>query len=57
MGLDKEPHAYAIDNKKSASTYEENALIFKQNERHLLYFRVTEDDFRTGLKTYVLFSV
>ena len=53
MGVDKEPHAYAIDNKASVSTFEETALIFKQNERHLLYFRVTEEDFRNSYKRYV----
>ena len=57
VGVDKELHVYGIANKQSADAYDENALIFKQEQQNVLYFRVTEEDFRNGYKTYVLSSM
>jgi hypothetical protein len=52
MGIDKQPHPYTIDNKTRPDTYDDNALIFKQNnEPNILYFRITNDDFQNGYKT------
>lgn len=51
MGIDKQPHPYTIDNKNSSNTFEDNALIFRQNDQNVLYFRLTDDDFRNGYKT------
>ena len=51
MGLDKEPHPYAIINKSASDTYEDNVLIFKQADPSVLYFRLTNEDFQNGFKT------
>ncbi|CAF2647842.1 unnamed protein product [Rotaria sp. Silwood2] len=54
MGIDKQPHPYSIDNKTSSDTYEDHALIFKQNEQNVLYFRLTNEDFQNGYKTFMI---
>jgi hypothetical protein len=51
MGIDKQPHPYTIDNKTSSNTFEDDVLIFKQNEPNVLYFRLTNEDFQNGYKT------
>lgn len=51
VGLDKEPHPYTLDNKTSSPSFDPNALIFKQEQRNVLFFRLTEEDFRNGYKT------
>lgn len=54
VGLDKEPHPYTLENKNSSNIYDPNALIFKQDQRNVLFFRLTDDDFRNGYKSYVI---
>lgn len=54
VGVDKEPHPYTLENKISSSTYDPAALIFKQDQRNILFFRLTDEDFRNGFKTYVI---
>ncbi|CAF3494726.1 unnamed protein product [Rotaria sp. Silwood1] len=54
MGIDKQPHPYSIDNKTSSDTYEDYALIFKQNDPNVLYFRLTNEDFQNGYKTFMI---
>jgi hypothetical protein len=51
MGIDKQPHPYTLDNKTSSDTFEDNALIFKQGDPNVLYFRLTNEDFQNGYKT------
>ncbi len=50
MGIDKEPHPYTIDNKNRHNLFEDQTLIFKQNEPNILYFRLTNEDFLSGFK-------
>jgi hypothetical protein len=50
VAKDKLPHDYAIDNKTSKSSFEDDALIFRQNESHTLYFCLTAEDFKNGFK-------
>ncbi|CAF1318693.1 unnamed protein product [Rotaria sordida] len=54
MGIDRQPHPYSIDNKTSSDTYEDHALIFKQNDSNVLYFRLTNEDFQNGYKTFMI---
>jgi hypothetical protein len=51
MGIDKQPHPYTLYNKTSSDTYEDNVLIFRQNDPSILYFRLTNEDFQNGYKT------
>jgi hypothetical protein len=51
VALDKQSHPYSIENKNSLDTYEDNALIFKQNDPSVLYFRITNEDYQNGYKT------
>ena len=51
VGLDKQPHPYALENKTSSDTFEDNVLIFKQGDPNVLYFRLTPEDFQNGYKT------
>ena len=51
MGLDKQPHPYALTNKNCSDTYEDNVLIFRQADPSVLYFRLTNEDFHNGYKT------
>ncbi len=51
MGLDKEAHPYALDNKTCSDTFEDNTLIFKQGDPNVIYFRLTNEDFQNGYKT------
>jgi hypothetical protein len=50
VAKDKQPHPYTIDNKQCFSYFDANALIFRQNEAHTLYFRLTPEDFAKGYK-------
>jgi len=54
VGLDKEPHPYTLENKNSSNIYDPNALIFKQDQRNVLFFRLTDDDFRNGYKSFLI---
>jgi hypothetical protein len=52
VGIDKQPHPYTINNKSSKPSFDTNdTLIVKQHEPHVLYFRVTNEDFLSGFKT------
>ncbi|CAF0856052.1 unnamed protein product [Rotaria sordida] len=51
---DGQPHPYTIDNKTCSTTFDDNALIFRQNDLNTLYFCVTEDDFKTGCKSFMV---
>lgn len=51
VGLDKELHPYALENKNCSTTFEDNTLIFKQNDPGVIYFRLTNEDFQNGYKT------
>jgi hypothetical protein len=50
VAKDKQPHDYVIDNKTSKPTFEDDALIFRQNADHTLYFCLTNDDYRNRYK-------
>jgi hypothetical protein len=50
VAKDREPHAYSIENKTSKAIFDDDALIFRQNDLHTLYFCVTNDDFKNGYK-------
>jgi len=50
VAKDKQPHDYAIGNKNSKTSFDDDALIFRQNDLHTLYFCVTPDDFNNGHK-------
>ncbi|UJR20827.1 hypothetical protein I4U23_023938 [Adineta vaga] len=54
VAKDKQPHCYAIDNKKSQTNFDENSLIFRQNDLHTLYFRVTPEDIAKGHKSFMI---
>jgi hypothetical protein len=54
VAKDKLPHDYAIDNKTSKSSFEDDALIFRQNESHTLYFCLTAEDFKNGFKSFMI---
>ena len=45
-----QPHRYAISNKTAKEVYQPDAMIFRQNEPHTLYYRVTDNDFTQGYK-------
>jgi hypothetical protein len=50
VGLDKQPHCYTLENKYSKTSFDEDALIFRRNDPHTLYFCVTDEDFKVGHK-------
>jgi hypothetical protein len=50
VAKDLQPHDYAIENKTSKSSFDDDALIFRQNDLHTLYFCVTTEDFKNGYK-------
>jgi hypothetical protein len=54
VGLDKEAHPYALDNKTCSDTFEDNTLIFKQGDPNVIYFRLTNEDFQNGYKTFMI---
>jgi hypothetical protein len=54
VGIDQQPHAYAIENKSSKNSFDDDALIFRQNDLHTLYFRVTDEDFKNGYKCLMM---
>ncbi|CAF1096222.1 unnamed protein product [Adineta ricciae] len=54
VGIDKEMHPYTLYNKNSLPTLEDHVMIFKQHEPNILYFRLTNEDFRNGYKTFML---
>lgn len=51
MTVDGKEHRYALENKSSSSTLDDQCLIFKQEAPHVIYFRVTKEDFSNGHKT------
>lgn len=51
VGLDKELHPYALENKNCSQTFEDNTLIFKQHEPGVIYFRLTDEDYQSRTKT------
>jgi hypothetical protein len=50
VAMDKQPHCYTLENKYSKTSFDEDALIFRQNDPHTLYFCVTDEDFKVGHK-------
>lgn len=54
VGLDKEPHPYILENKNSSPVYDPTTLIFRQDQRNVLFFRLTDEDFRNGYKTFLM---
>lgn len=50
VGKDGQPHAYTIDNKTCKPALDDDALIFRQNEPHTMYFCLTPEDFTNGFK-------
>ncbi|CAF3911566.1 unnamed protein product [Rotaria sordida] len=50
----KQAHLYAIDNKTSQISYDDQAFIFKDGPSNQLYFRVTNEDFNNGYKTFMI---
>ena len=57
VAKDKRPHAYSIDNKFSKTLFDDDALIFRQNDLHTLYFLVTNEDFKNGQKRYFSYEI
>lgn len=51
---DKQTHNYSIDNKQCHSVYDDEALIFRQNESHTLYFCLTKEDITNGYKSFMI---
>ncbi|CAF2403697.1 unnamed protein product [Rotaria sp. Silwood2] len=54
VGIDGQPHPYTIDNKTCSTTFDDNTLIFRQNECNTLYFCLTSEDFKNGYKTFMI---
>jgi hypothetical protein len=54
VAKDKQPHDYAIDNKTSKPTFEDDALIFRQNDSHTLYFCLTNEDYKNRFKSFMI---
>jgi hypothetical protein len=54
VAKDLQPHDYAIENKTSKSSFDDDALIFRQNDLHTLYFCVTTEDFKNGYKSFMI---
>ncbi|UJR28739.1 hypothetical protein I4U23_009966 [Adineta vaga] len=53
VGLDKASHPYTLHNKNSSETLEDHVMIFKQHEPNIIYFRLTNEDFLNGYKTFM----
>jgi len=51
LDIEKQPHPYVIDNKISKNLFEDERLIWKEDEPNVLYFRLTNEDFVKGFKT------
>lgn len=51
VDMEKEPHPYTLDHKSARPLFEDGALIIKQTDPNILYFRLTNDDFVRGFKT------
>jgi len=47
-----QPHRYTIGNKTAKNDFQNDALIFRQNDLHTLYYRVTENEFSQGYKNF-----
>ncbi|CAF1023277.1 unnamed protein product [Adineta steineri] len=54
VSIDQQPHLYTLHNKDCSATFEDNALIFKLYESNVIYFRLTEEDYRNGYKTLMV---
>ncbi|CAF1240598.1 unnamed protein product [Rotaria sordida] len=54
MDIEKQPHPYTIDNKIIKNSFEDQALIFKGDKPNILYFRLTNEDFLNGYKTFMI---
>ncbi|CAF3534009.1 unnamed protein product [Rotaria sp. Silwood1] len=54
VDIEKQPHLYSIDNKTSKFLYDDQALIFKDGPLNQLYFRLTDQDFNNGYKTFMI---
>ncbi|CAF3979537.1 unnamed protein product [Adineta steineri] len=54
VSIDQQPHLYTLHNKDCSATFEDNALIFKLYESNVIYFRLTEEDYRNGYKTLMI---
>lgn len=52
VGKDGTPHPYTIDNKTCKTIFDDNTLIFRQNDVNTLYFCLTDDDFKNGFKSF-----
>ncbi len=50
VDLEKQPHPYLLDNKSAKNSFEDEALIWKENEPNVLYFRLTNEDFLNSYK-------
>ncbi|CAF3515262.1 unnamed protein product [Adineta steineri] len=54
MDIHKNLHPYSLENKASSKSTEELALIFKQNNPNILYFRLTNEDLLSGFKSFMI---
>ncbi|CAF0985711.1 unnamed protein product [Rotaria sp. Silwood1] len=54
VGIDGQSHPYTIDNKTCSNSFDDAALIFRQNEPNTLYFCVTNEDFKNEYKTFMI---
>ncbi|CAF1917069.1 unnamed protein product [Rotaria magnacalcarata] len=54
MDIEKKPHLYTLENKNRMKPLDDLLLIFKQEEVNTLYFKVTNQDFLNGYKSFMM---
>ncbi|CAF2493655.1 unnamed protein product [Rotaria sp. Silwood2] len=54
VDIEKQLHPYTIDNKNSKKSFDDQVLIFKETQPNILYFRLTNEDFLIGYKTFMI---
>lgn len=52
VDIEGHPHPYSLDHKAAQSSFADGALIIKQNDPNIIYFRLTNDDFVRNYKTF-----
>jgi hypothetical protein len=51
VDTDKQPHPYVLRSKASQSSFKDEAPVVQQQQKNVLYFRLTNEDFIAGFKT------
>ncbi|UJR28743.1 hypothetical protein I4U23_009970 [Adineta vaga] len=54
VDIEKNPHPYSINNKTSKNKLDEAALVLQENESNTLFFRLTNEDFLSGCKGFMI---